>query len=115
VDGKVLTEIKFQASELRKSVPNSKEAKEGSLLLGSTLFPNNTINDQTDDAHLTVQFIQTMAPKQLTETAAFINYSHVKIKEPLHLVVHIREYFNFHENSLDTISIIRLIHLKQCQ
>ena len=43
MDGKLLSEIKFQASELRKSVPNSKEAKAESLLIDSIFFPNSTI------------------------------------------------------------------------
>jgi len=107
MNGKLLSEIKFQASELRKRVPNSKETKAESLLLGSIFFPNSTINDQ-NDAHLIVQFISAMAPKRLTETAAIINASHIKI-------VHVHEYFNFQENSLDTISIFRLNHLGQCQ
>ena len=112
---KVLSEIKFQASELRKSVSNSKESKEGSLLLGSIFFPKSSINNQTDDAHLTVQFIQAMAPQQLTETAAIINASHIQIRKPFHLVVHIHKYFGFQENSPDIISTFRLNHLRQCQ
>jgi hypothetical protein len=108
MDGKLLSEIKFQASELRKNVRNSKEAKAENLLLGSIFFPNSTINDRNDDAHLIVQFMQAMAPEQLTETAAIISASHI-------LIMHIHEYFNFQENSLDTISIFRRNHLRQCQ
>jgi hypothetical protein len=48
---KITFRDKIQASELRKSIPNSKEAKAGSLLIGSIFFPNSTINDQNDDAH----------------------------------------------------------------
>ena len=108
MDGILLSEIKFQASELRKSIPNSKEAKAESLLLGSIFFPNSTINDRNDDAHVNVQFVQDIAPTELTETAAIINASHIQI-------VHIHEYFNFQENCLDTISIFRLNHLGRCQ
>ena len=97
MDGKLLSQITFQASELRKSVPNSKEAKAESLLLGFTFFRNSTLNDQNDDAHLIVQFIQAMAPKQLTETAAIITAFQFQNTKPVHLVAHIHEYFNFQE------------------
>jgi len=52
------------------------------VLLGSTFFPNSTINDKNDGARLIVQFIRAMAPKQLTDTAAIINASHVEITKP---------------------------------